>query len=63
MKDSGFVRVRRCDSGRVHVQIGFMTLCLETDQLAELVGKGRQALEASHDFETRSMGWSTRLPQ
>ena len=63
MPDSEFVRVRSCGSGRVHVQIGFMTLCLEAEQLAELVDKGRHALEASDRFADRSLRWSTRLPQ
>jgi hypothetical protein len=61
MLDSEFVRVRNCGGGRVHVQIGFMTLCLEPEQVAELVRKGREALEPRSGFDDRSVRWSTRM--
>jgi hypothetical protein len=62
MPDSEFVRVRSCRAGRIHLQIGFMTLCLEAEQLAELVRKGREALEPSGRFDDCALRWS-RLPQ
>jgi hypothetical protein len=33
-----------CGNGRVHLQVGFVTLCLEARELAELVKKGSEAL-------------------
>jgi hypothetical protein len=47
MQETGSVRVCACGSGRVHLQVGFVTLCLETRQLAELVKKGAEALYGS----------------
>jgi hypothetical protein len=44
MEESGSIRVCACGSGRVHLQVGFVTLCLEARQLAELVKKGNEAL-------------------
>ena len=42
--ESGSIRVCACGNGRVHLQVGFVTLCLEARQLAELVKKGSEAL-------------------
>ena len=44
MQESGSIRVCACGNGRVHLQVGFVTLCLEARQLAELVKKGSEAL-------------------
>jgi hypothetical protein len=63
VEDTAFVRVRHCGSGRVHVQIGFMTLCLEPEQLAELVDKARQALDRSACLERLPARWPTGMPQ
>jgi len=46
MEESGSIRVCACGNGRVHLQVGFVALCLEARQLAELVKKGSEALHA-----------------
>ena len=47
MEESGSIRVCACGNGRVHLQVGFVTLCLEARQLAELVRKGSEALHGT----------------
>jgi hypothetical protein len=44
MDDSSSINVRACGNGRVHLQVEFVTLCLEAEQLAELVRKGSELL-------------------
>ena len=52
MEESGWIRVCACGNGRVHLQVGFVTLCLEAQQLAELVKKGSEVL-SRHDRAAR----------
>ncbi len=54
MDDSGWIRVRACGNGRVHLQVGFVTLCLEARQFAELVRKGSEAL-STHERAARDV--------
>jgi hypothetical protein len=51
MENSGWIRVCACGNGRVHVQVGFVTLCLEAQQFAELVKKGSEALRSNEREE------------
>jgi hypothetical protein len=44
MDDSSSIKVRVCGNGRVHLQVEFVTLCLEAEQFAELVRKGSEVL-------------------
>jgi hypothetical protein len=62
MNDNDLVRIHPCGGGRVHLQIGFVTMCLETEQLAQLVGKAMRALETL-DGGTGALRWSNSLPQ
>ncbi len=57
MDSSEFVNVRWCGGGRVHLQIGFVTVCLDPAQVKEVASATRAAVERLEGHGAVTQGW------